>query len=185
MKANPLQKLVSMMLVKSLMSQDNLFVPMPVKSKKHLLELQEQAGDIMLEIAKEEGEDTTAMEAHIAKTKADNAASKDDDQDSPQPTKDMKEASFVSLTPEQLHGALSDIRDKIIEVSNGADSDVKEVRGLAKLGFNDGVGMFVMLTNSQAVYDTADEAEFPVLSKCDNPNCLACHGEEDSNDTIH
>lgn len=167
MKANPIQKIVTLMLVKDLMEQDNLFVPMPVINKQHLLELKAQAGKIMLELAKEAGEDTSRMEESVAASaeKA-QAASASDKGDS---------MTFNSISPSQLYGLISDMKDKLKESVRLSEKEVNEARAIVKMGFEDGMGMVVFLTNSQSVYDTAEYADFPGEQKCDDPDCPGCN----------
>lgn len=168
MKASPLQKIVTLMLVKALMEQDNLFVPMPVISKQHLLELKAQAGKIMLELAKEAGEDTSEMEERMAAAgdKAAASASASDKGDS---------MTFNSISPSQLYGLISDMKDKLKESVRLSEKEVNEARAIVKMGFEDGMGMVVFLTNSQSVYDTAEYADFPGEQKCDDPDCPGCN----------
>lgn len=178
MKANPLQKIVSMMLVEKLMSEDELFVPMPVISKQHLLELKAQAGKIMLELAKEAGEDTSEMEESVAASveKA-QAASASDKGDS---------MTFNSISPSQLYGLISDMKDKLKESVRLSEKEVNEARAIVKMGFEDGVGMVVFLTNSQSVYDTAEYADFPGEQNCGNPDCPGCNPKPTAvKQTIH
>lgn len=179
MKANPMQKILTMLLVKALIAQDKLFVPMPAMSKEHLLELKKQAGQIMLALAKEDGEDTTKMEAIMA------AADKEFDV----PADDMEEASepcFDSLRPDQLYTILTDVREKLLGSVKMSKKQVNEARGVVKLGFNKGVGMVAYLTTSQSVYDSAEHASFPGEQKCGNPDCKGCNPEPTTSaPTIH
>ena len=167
MKANPLQKIATMMFVEKLMSSDDLFVPMPVLSKQHLLELKAQAGKIMLELAKEAGEDTSRMEESVAaageKAQAASASDKGDSM------------TFNSISPSQLYGLISDMKDKLKESVRLSEKEVNEARAIVKMGFEDGVGAVVFLTNSQSVYDTAEYADFPGEQKCDDPDCPGCN----------
>lgn len=162
MKANPMQKMLTLLLVKALMAQDNLFVPMPVKSKAHLEELKKQAGKIMLDLAIEEGEDITEMAARMAAA---------DD------TQEASEPCFDSLRPDQLYTLLTDVREKLLESVKTSKKQVNEARGVVKLGFNDGVGMVAYLTTSQSVYDSAEHASFPGEQNCGNPDCKGCNPE--------
>ena len=167
MKANPMQKIVTLMLVKALMEQDNLFVPMPAINEQHLLELKAQAGKIMLELAKEAGEDTSRMEESVAaageKAQAASASDKGDSM------------TFNSISPSQLYGLISDMKDKLKESVRLSEKEVNEARAIVKMGFEDGVGAVVFLTNSQSVYDTAEYADFPGEQKCDDPDCPGCN----------
>ena len=178
MKASPLQKIVTMMLVKELVEQDNLFVPMPVINEQHLLELKAQAGKIMLELAKEAGEDTSRMEESVAASveKA-QAASASDNGDS---------MTFNSISPSQLYGLISDMKDKLKESVRLSEKEVNEARAIVKMGFEDGIGVVVFLTNSQPVYDTAEHADFPGEQKCDDPDCPGCNPKPTvAKQTIH
>lgn len=178
MKANPLQKIVTMMLVEKLMSQSNLFIPMPAINKQHLLELKAQAGKIMLELAKEAGEDTSRMEESVAASveKA-QAASASDKGDS---------MIFNSINPSQFYGLISAMKDKLKESVRLSEQEVSEARAIAKMGFEDGVGVVVFLTNSQSVYDTAEHADFPGEQNCGNPDCPGCNSEPTAEaPTIH
>lgn len=167
MKANPMQKIVTLMLVKALMEQDNLFVPMPAINEQHLLELKAQAGKIMLELAKAAGEDTSRMEESVAaageKAQAASASDKGDSM------------TFNSISPSQLYGLISDMKDKLKESVRLSEKEVNEARAIVKMGFEDGMGMVVFLTNSQSVYDTAEYADFPGEQKCDDPDCPGCN----------
>ena len=167
MKANPMQKIVTLMLVKALMEQDNLFVPMPAINEQHLLELKAQAGKIMLELAKEAGEDTSGMEESVAasveKAKAASASDKGGSM------------TFNSISPSQLYGLINDTKDKLKESARLSEKKVNEARAVVKMGFEDGVGMVVFLTNSQSVYDTAEYADFPGEQNCGNPDCPGCN----------
>lgn len=167
MKATPLQKILMSMLVEKLISEDELFVPMPVISKQHLLELKAQAGKIMLELAKEAGEDTSGMEESVAasveKAQAAKASDKGDSM------------TFNSISPSQLYGLISDMKDKLKESVRLSEKEVNEARAIVKMGFEDGMGMVVFLTNSQSVYDTAEYADFPGEQKCDDPDCPGCN----------
>lgn len=180
MKANPVQKMLTLLLVKALMSQDNLFVPMPVKSKEHLEELKAQAGKIMLDLAIEEGEDVTEMVARMAAADKKSAAPADDKQE------ETIEPCFDSLSPGQLYALLTDVREKLLESVKMSKKQVKEARGVVKLGFNEGVGMVAFLTTSQSVYDTAEQADFPGEENCGDPDCKGCNPEPTASaPTIH
>lgn len=171
MKANPMQKMLTLLLVNALMAKDNLFVPMPVKSKAHLEELKKQADKIMLDLAIEEGEDITEMPA--------SAAAADD-------TQEASEAGFDSLRPDQLYTLLTDVREKLLESVKTSKKKVNEARGVVKLGFNDGVGMVAYLTTSQSVYDSAEHASFPGEQNCGDPDCKGCNPEPTASaPTIH
>lgn len=167
MKANPMQKIVTLMLVKDLMEHDSLFVPMPVINEQHLLELQAQAGKIVLELAKEDGEDTSRMEESVAasveKAQAAKASDKGDSM------------TFNSISPSQFYGLISDMKDKLKESVRLSEKEVNEARAIVKMGFEDGVGMVVFLTNSPSVYDTAEHADFPGEQNCGNPDCPGCN----------
>ncbi|WPJ30537.1 hypothetical protein [Pseudoalteromonas phage vB_PalP_Y7] len=167
MKATPLQKILMSMLVEKLISEDELFVPMPVTSKQHLLELKAQAGKIMLELAKEAGEDTSRMEESVAaageKAQAASASDKDESM------------SFDSISPNQFYGLIGGMKDKLKESVRLSEKEVNEARAIVKMGFEDGVGMVVFLTNSQSVYDTAEHADFPGEQNCGNPDCPGCN----------
>lgn len=167
MKANPMQKIVTLMLVKALMEQDNLFVPMPVINEQHLLELKAQAGKIMLELAKEAGEDTSRMEESVAaagqKAQAASASDKGDSM------------TFNSISPSQFYGLISDMKDKLKESVRLSEKEVNEARAIVKMGFEDGMGIVVFLTDSQSVYDTAEYADFPGEQNCGNPDCPGCN----------
>ena len=166
MKANPMQKMITLLLVNALMAQDNLFVPMPVKSEAHLKELEKQAGKIMLDLAIEEREDIAEMAARMAADEKKSAA----------PADDMEEASepcFDSLRPDQLYTMLTDVREKLLGSVKMSKKQVNEARGVVKLGFNKGVGMVAYLTTSQSVYDSAEHASFPGEQNCCNPEPTA------------
>lgn len=167
MKATPLQKILMSMLVEKLISEDELFVPMPVISKQHLLELKAQAVKIMLELAKEAGEDTSRMEesvaARVEKAQAASASDKGDGM------------TFNSISPSQLYGLITGMKDKLKESVRLSEKEVNEARAIVKMGFEDGVGMVVFLTNSQSVYDTAEHADFPGEQNCGNPDCPGCN----------
>lgn len=167
MKANPLQKIVTMMVVERLMSENNLFVPMPVISEQHLLELKAQAGKIMLELAKKAGEDTSRMEESVAaaaeKAQAASASDKDEGM------------SFSSISPNQFYRLIGDMKDKLKESVRLSEKEVNEARAIVKMGFEDGVGMVVFLTDSRSVYDTAEHADFPGEQNCGNPDCPGCN----------
>ena len=167
MKANPLQKILMSMLVEKLISEDELFVPMPVTSQQHLLELKAQAGKIMLELAKEAGEDTSGMEESVAasveKAQAAKASDKGDSM------------TFNSISPSQFYGLISDMKDKLKESVRLSEKEVNEGRAIVKMGFEDGMGIVVFLTDSQSVYDTAEYADFPGEQKCDDPDCPGCN----------
>ena len=179
MKANPMQKMLTLLLVKALMAKDNLFVPMPVKNKDHFDELKAQAGKIMLDLAIEEGEDVTEMAARMAAAEKKSAA----------PADGMEEASepcFDSLNPDQLYALLTDVREKLLESVKMSKKQVNEARGVVKLGFNDGVGMVAYLTTSQSVYDSAEHASFPGEQNCGDPDCKGCNPEPTASaPTIH
>ena len=179
MKANPMQKMLTLLLVNALMAQDDLFVPMPVKSKEHLEELKAQAGKIMLDLAIEEGEDVTEMAARMAAADKKSAAPADD-------TQEASEPNFDSLNGDQLYSLVADIRDKLTESVRLSTRTIKEARGVAKLGFSKGVGMVVFLTTSRSVYDTAEQADFPGEENCGNPDCPGCNPEPTTSaPTIH
>ena len=179
MKANPLQKIVTMMLVEKLISEGEFVVPMPVISKQHLLELKAQAGKIMLELAKKEaGEDTSGMEESVAasveKAQAAKASDKGDSM------------TFNSISPSQFYGLISDMKDKLKESVRLSEKEVNEGRAIVKMGFEDGMGIVVFLTDSQSVYDTAEHADFPGEQNCGNPDCPACNSEPTAEaPTIH
>lgn len=178
MKANPMQKIVTLMLVKALMEQDNLFVPMPAINEQHLLELKAQSGKIMLELAKEAGEDTSEIEESVAaageKAQAASASDKGDSM------------TFNSISPSQLYGLISDMKDELKESVRLSEKEVNEARAIVKMGFEDGVGAVVFLTNSQSVYDTAEYADFPGEENCGNPDCPGCNPTDTTNTTtIH
>ena len=179
MKANPMQKMITLLLVNALMAQDNLFVPMPVKSEAHLKELEKQAGKIMLDLAIEEREDIAEMAARMAADEKKSAA----------PADDMEEASepcFDSLRPDQLYTMLTDVREKLLGSVKMSKKQVNEARGVVKLGFNKGVGMVAYLTTSQSVYDSAEHASFPGEENCGDPDCKGCNPEPTTSaPTIH
>ena len=153
------------MFVEKLISEDELFVPMPVTSQQRLLELKAQAGKIMLELAKKAGEDTSRMEESVAAAgeKAQAASAKSEGM------------SFNSISPSQLYGLIGDMKDKLKESVRLSEKEVNEASAIVKMGFEDGVGMVVFLTNSQSVYDTAEHADFPGEQNCGNPDCPGCN----------
>lgn len=170
MKANSLQKIVTMMLVEKLMSQSNLFIPMPAINKQHLLELKAQAGKIMLELAKEAGEDTSRMEESVAvageKAQAAKASSNATD------CADKGPATFNQLDGAELYSLIEKLK---ADLQEAADPKNTESRAVVKLGFEDGIGIILTLTNRQATYETAQFAEYPTEGNCGNPDCPGCN----------
>lgn len=120
MKANPMQSIMTLLLVKAFMSKDQLFVPMPVKNEAHLAELKKQASSIMLDLAIEEGEDITEMAARMAA--ADKMAGTPADEDPSEPT-------FDSLRPDQLYSLFTSVREKLLESVKMSKKQVNEARG--------------------------------------------------------
>ena len=170
MKANPLQKIVTMMIVERLMSESNLFVPMPAISKQHLLELKAQAGKIMLELAKEAGEDTSRMEESVAaageKAQAASANRNADDHT------DKGPATFNELDGAELYSLIEKLK---ADLQEAADPKNTESRAVVKLGFEDGIGIILTLTNRLATYESAQFAKYPTEGNCGNPDCLGCN----------
>lgn len=181
MKANPMQKIVTLMLVKALMEQDNLFVPMPAISEQHLLELKAQAGKIMLELAKEAGEDTSRMEESVAasveKAQAAKASSNATD------CADKGPATFNELDGEELYSLIEQLK---ADLQEAADPKNTESRAVVKLGFEDGIGIILTLTNRLATYESAQFAKYPTEGNCGNPDCPGCNSEPTAEaPTIH
>lgn len=170
MKANPLQKIATMMFVEKLMSSDDLFVPMPVLSKQHLLELKAQAGKILLELAKEAGEDTSEMGKSVAaaveKAKAAKASSNATD------CADKGPATFNELDGEEIYSLIEQLK---ADLQEAADPKNTESRAVVKLGYEDGIGIILTLTNRHATYESAQFAEYPTEGNCGNPDCPGCN----------
>ncbi len=170
MKANPMQKIVTLMLVKALMEKDNLFVPMPVKNEAHLAELKKQAGKIMLDLAIEDGEDVTAMAERMAaadeKEQAAKASSNATD------CADKGPATFNGLDAEELYSLIEQLK---ADLQEAADPKNTESRAVVKLGFEDGIGIILTLTNRHATYESAQFAEYPTEGSCGSPDCPGCN----------
>ena len=181
MKATPLQKILMSMLVEKLISEDELFVPMPVISKQHLLELKAQAGKIMLELAKEAGEDTSRMEESVAaageKAQAAKASSNATD------CADKGPATFNGLDGAELYGLIGELK---ADLQEAADPKNTESRAVVKLGFEDGIGIILTLTNRHATYESAQFAKYPTEGNCGNPDCPGCNSKPTAEaPTIH
>lgn len=182
MKANAQQKMLTMLLVEALMAQDNLFVPMPVKSKAHLNELKEQASKIMFDLAVEAGEDVTEMVARMATAGASVV---------PAPAEDENEdPTFEALTPDSLYELIADMKDKTLAMQLSSNEPFTASRGIAKLGFTNGVGVVVMLITSEYCYHNIQDVELPGEGPCGNPDCKNCNpsakkGTKKADITIH
>lgn len=181
MKANPLQKIVTMMIVDKLMSKDNMFVPMPAINKQHLLELNAQAGKIMLELAKEAGEDTSGMEESVAasvkKAQAAKASSNATD------CADKGPATFNQLDGAELYSLIEQLKADLQEAAVPKNT---ESRAVVKLGSEDGIGIILTLITRLATYVSAQFAKYPTEGNCGNPDCPACNPESTAEaPTIH
>lgn len=170
MKATPLQKILMSMFVEKLISEDELFVPMLVLSKPHLLELKAQAGKIMLELAKEAGEDTSGMEESVAAAGEKAQAAKASSNATDCADKDL--ATFNQLDGTELYSLIEQIK---ADLQEAADPKNTESRSVVKLGFEDGIGIVLTLTNRLATYESAEFAKYPTEGNCGNPDCPGCN----------
>lgn len=89
---------------------------------------------------------------------------------------ELKEDTFKSLDGESMKKMLSQARDKIL--SAAARKPNMGIRGLVRLGFEDGMGVAVVFTNDEIFYDNIQDAELPGFDpddKCGDLSCKACH----------
>lgn len=89
---------------------------------------------------------------------------------------ELTEATFKSLAGEAMKSLLDQARDQII--SAAARSPDAGIRGLVRLGFEDGMGVAVVFTNDKVFYDNIEDAELPGFDlddKCGDLSCKACH----------
>ena len=168
-KPNFLEVAMNMALVKRFLAKEIDFVIMPVKDAEHRIELMKMAEDITREDA-------------VAKNKAAEQQGEKDEAAAGNDSETMK-STLESLSGDQLKQALVDINEELKPISAAAKAMnlTKEVRGLAPLGFVDGIGTVVLFTDNEEIYNRASDLELSDLVKrCSNPECKACHPDSDS-----
>jgi len=181
MKANKLQQLMALKAVNMLVQGGNHFVPMPVKSHEHLIELNKQARQVILDLAIEDGEDTTSIISSIS----------EEDAKQVEAAEARKAMRFFGMTAEELIGTFSDMHSRLVSMMKEMAGQIDETRATAKLGESNGFYAFLVFTDSKDVYDVCETAAYEnevPTTDCGNPDCLDCNPTTDSesvSSTIH
>lgn len=202
MKATGLQQLATRMAVKLLQAKNVLFIPVPVIDEAHAIELNQQSRKALIEIAKQDGtpaEIIKEMEARNTKKYGDvaSAISKDvskiaaafaeamskADQNEADGRNDKGAATFNELDGAELYSLIEKLK---ADLQEAADPKNTESRAVVKLGFEDGIGIILTLTNRQATYESAQFAKYPTEGNCGNPDCPGCNSKPTAEaPTIH
>lgn len=186
-KAMPAEAVSSMLMSKSLGLARIDYIPVPVKDDAHRNQIIEQVNRSFEELegkgffeseSPDQAEELLMQrmgvsEDEIAKKVKEGLKSVLDGR---RDQKTIQEATFKSLTGEAMKSLLDQARNQII--SAAARSPDAGIRGLVRLGFEDGMGVAVVFTNDKVFYDNIEDVELPGFDlddKCGDLSCKACH----------